>query len=189
MEMIYCACGCGKQRPKYRSNKPYDRRICRFIKGHTNKGKHLTTSHKENIGIANGGHIMSESQRKLLSKIAKKAYASGERVNYWKGKKMRPDIIEKMHNATRGKPSKNRGTGLKRRLGNHGYIYIFIPNLPVNSRNYVLEHRYVMSQHIGRELYPEEDVHHIDGDKTNNDIDNLILFPSRSAHLKFHNRK
>ena len=34
-------------------------------------------------------------------------------------------------------------------------------------------HRYVMEHHLGRKLLPTEDVHHIDGDKTNNDISNL----------------
>ncbi|WP_241473772.1 HNH endonuclease signature motif containing protein [Mycolicibacterium neoaurum] len=48
-----------------------------------------------------------------------------------------------------------------------------------------LEHRHVMELHLGRELAAEEDVHHIDGDKLNNKIENLRIM-SRSEHLKLH---
>ena len=47
------------------------------------------------------------------------------------------------------------------------------------------EHRYVMEQHLGRPLEPNEVVHHKDGDKRNNDIDNLEL-TSRSEHSRMH---
>jgi hypothetical protein len=40
---------------------------------------------------------------------------------------------------------------------------------------YVLEHRYVMAKYLGRPLLPSETVHHIDGDRTNNALDNLQL--------------
>jgi hypothetical protein len=47
-------------------------------------------------------------------------------------------------------------------------------------------HRLVMEKEIGRELESSEVVHHIDGDKSNNDINNLELFPSKGAHAKHH---
>src|SRR5215467_6144883 len=37
----------------------------------------------------------------------------------------------------------------------------------------ILEHRWVMQQKLGRPLYHHEDVHHKDGNKQNNDPDNL----------------
>ena len=47
-------------------------------------------------------------------------------------------------------------------------------------------HRAVMEDHIGRDLRRDECVHHIDLDKSNNSIENLHLFNSRSDHRKAH---
>lgn len=52
------------------------------------------------------------------------------------------------------------------------------------------EHRLIMEQHLGRKLERNEVVHHIDGDKRNNDINNLELM-TLSEHSRMHgcNRK
>jgi IS30 family transposase len=48
------------------------------------------------------------------------------------------------------------------------------------------EHRLVMEQHLGRKLSKEEQVHHIDFNKSNNDLSNLFLFPDMRSHQLFH---
>lgn len=46
------------------------------------------------------------------------------------------------------------------------------------AKKYVPEHRIVMELHIGRPLYPEETVHHINGVRHDNRIKNLELWSS-----------
>lgn len=53
---------------------------------------------------------------------------------------------------------------------------------------YVFRYHLVMEEHIGRHLTPEEVVHHIDFDRQNDDIDNLMLFPNKREHDRHHGK-
>ena len=50
-------------------------------------------------------------------------------------------------------------------------------------------HVYVMAQHLGRKLAPGEVVHHIDGKRSNFELSNLQLLPSRAAHIELHRQE
>ena len=50
----------------------------------------------------------------------------------------------------------------------------------------VFEHRIIMERHLGRALTSKEVVHHINGDRADNRIENLHVFESSAAHLREH---
>jgi len=55
----------------------------------------------------------------------------------------------------------------------------------INGRT-VSEHRFLMEQHLGRSLHPDEQVHHINGNKLDNRIENLVVVAARDHGLYHH---
>jgi predicted transglutaminase-like protease len=50
--------------------------------------------------------------------------------------------------------------------------------MSVNGRK-VREHRWIMEQVVGRDLTSDENVHHIDGNRSNNTLENLELWTTK----------
>ena len=77
----------------------------------------------------------------------------------------------------RGSPGKRRG--IRNMSGRYvtkaGYVRVHRPG-GVGRDLWVLEHRLVMEQHLGRPLRSDENVHHKNGDKQNNRLENLELW-------------
>jgi len=77
-----------------------------------------------------------------------------------------------------------------RHIGASGYIVTSVyPSFfksMANKEGYILEHRLVMAKSLSRCLLPWEVVHHKNGNKTDNRIDNLQLLMSHNDHTKLH---
>lgn len=74
------------------------------------------------------------------------------------------------------------------RAKSEGYILRYVPEHPhANSRGYVQEHRLVVEEHLGTILPREFVVHHINGVRDDNRIENLAIM-TVGAHSAFHGR-
>jgi hypothetical protein len=78
-----------------------------------------------------------------------------------------------------------------RKMQNQGYVMVVVSDdhpqpsfVSSTGTKYLLEHRFVAEQELGRHLKPNEIVHHIDGDKRNNAIGNLQVFATQSDHMR-----
>lgn len=74
---------------------------------------------------------------------------------------------------------KHAGRTNTRRIAKNGYVRLVISGVDGGESRDVFEHRYVMEKSLGRTLHPEETVHHINGDRQDNRLENLELFSSR----------
>jgi hypothetical protein len=75
---------------------------------------------------------------------------------------------------------------IKNLVSKGDYTYAVVPEHPKCTKNgYVLEHRIVMENYLGRILDDDEVVHHLNGNKKENEIENLELALKRE-HIKHH---
>ena len=64
----------------------------------------------------------------------------------------------------------------RRTVTGEGYVLVYMPNHPNARKKYVLEHVLVMAESIGRPLHDGETVHHKNGIKDDNRLENLELW-------------
>lgn len=69
----------------------------------------------------------------------------------------------------------------------HGYKFIYSPNHPLrNLKGYVREHLYVLYNFLGDKVKKSNIIHHIDGNKLNNEVSNLMIMKNHGSHRRIH---
>lgn len=118
-------------------------------------------SNQVSLGLPNsmqGKHHSAET-RQIISKKAKERYVDMTTHPSWKGGK---------------------------RVSCNGYIEVRNNEHPRNRGGYVFEHILVMEKMLGRYLDKDEVVHHINQNKQDNRVENLMVFRNRKDHAEYH---
>ena len=135
------------------------------------RGRRLSEEHKRNISLGGKGlkhKPFSEETKQRISEAKKRGYAEGRLKIPWAGTK---GIVTW---TVKGEKHYNWKGG--RHRDKNGYIWISKPEHPNAMRGgYILEHRLVMANILGRPLRKGEWVHHKNGINDNNEGENLLL--------------
>ena len=70
----------------------------------------------------------------------------------------------------------------------NGYLLVWKPKHKYSKTKagYIFQHRAVVEDYIKRALKRYEVVHHLDGNRKHNIIENLMIFKSQKEHIQFH---
>ncbi len=98
------------------------------------------------------------------------------------GVKKTPETLEKLKNALPRSAKHHAWKGGKT-VNDRGYVLV----KEQDSKKYVREHRVIVERALGRKLSSSEHIHHIDGDKKNNKLNNLMVV-SREQHMAIHKK-
>lgn len=136
----------------------------------------LVKYHLFNCSICSMDFLASHARNKFcsISCSMKERYKRIPIGNYWLGKK---------------RAYAPRDCVKSNKINQHGYAWILVPHHPkANKKGYVAEHRYVMEQKIGRVLESREIVHHINENRSDNRIENLLLM-THASHNSIHKKE
>lgn len=159
-------CGC------YRPQR--NQRVCRMSCRNKDKTWLLRQRDSKRTGRVLSCPVCNKPHYRKLSEIRKGIRCCSKRCAY-QSENYRTNRLAEKHPSWKGGRTHSGG----------GYILVRVRPNSKSSSVQVQEHRLVMAKHLNRELSPSEIVHHKNGNRTDNRIQNLVLM-TRSAHLKHH---
>lgn len=101
-----------------------------------------------------------------VAKLAENRKKISEKTK-WKSKKFKNDKNSRIIN---------------KKLTTNGYLQVY----NTDTKQYMLEHRKIIEKNMGIELKKEDIIHHINGDKLDNQINNLLITSSSKEHQIIH---
>ena len=137
------------------------------------------THQEKKIAYLQTRNLLSKglSAREVAEKLGITTKAVHQRIHRWK-------LPHLPQGGRRGEKNHQYKKPEDRICNKNGYIKRYHPEHPFcDSYGYVLEHRMVVEQMIGRFLTKLEVVHHKDHNKANNAPDNLMLFSCQADHV------
>lgn len=155
------------------------------INGRTHTARYAKLNDKEWLYQK---YVVEKLSLKDIAKLVGCSFGAVGSSLLWAGIKTRniKDALQNKYANGRWGPDSSNWKG-GRRLTGAGHIHVYSPEHPSCDRQgYVMEHRLLMEEKIGRYLTQEEIVHHINGNKTDNRIENLQLCKDRKEHLQIH---
>ena len=169
--MKFCKCGCGQitkiilktSLKQNRKKGEYNN----FIKGHYARLMSKEQREKKRLLFKNNNPMHNLSLEKKQEWRKKLSISMQGRIPYNKGKK-RPEITGEKHPRWKGKGISD------------GYVILTLSN-----GHKIKEHHLVIEKKLHRHLKPNEIVHHIDKNRSNNNEDNLLVM-DRIEHARQH---
>lgn len=127
-------------------------------------------------------YLTNKDLSKILNRTVSSIQHKASRLNLKKDNDVNKLIMSK---AKEGEKSSSWKGG--RKTNKDGYILLLRKDHPNSDKNgYIFEHRIVMEEYIGRLLQQNEIVHHKNGIKNDNRIENLELMTNSQHTIKHH---
>lgn len=168
--------------------------------GFNTKPKSWNRERTRKIDILNNKEwLMEQLKTKSLNQIAREVGATYGNAGYYskkhglsvpnkqKSEAVKAGLRKAFPDGRAGINASNWQGGTRYTGKNRAYIMQWAPDHPNATKDgYVMEHRLIMETHLGRYLTREEIVHHKNGIKHDNRIENLELAPDRGTHTREH---